>query len=360
MERIGAGRNHTLIVNDDGSLWACGDNSHSQLGKKPSLFDCRQAKLKKVKGIPGIRAVCSGRLASFFIDNEDCVWVCGENTYGQLGVNKRANRVDCPTKLKNIPGACSVVSYYRHSLLLDEEGNVWSTGENERGQLGLGDNVKRLCPEKIEGLPPIKSISCGSHFSMFLDFNGNVWYAGDIKMKTNQYRCNKPALISGLESIRQTFSGSFHSVCINEKGQVISFGQMNGVCKDIEIHDIDLPPMVNASITYSRSLFIDHQGTLWGIGRDVFNDFPSGLSKFSYAPTEHRMEESIAPFIALSSGFSHTILVSSDGSVYTTGNNEKGALGLGSIKSPVCKLNKIPNLSVLEDAVHTTKSARNV
>ena len=36
-----------------------------------------------------------------------------------------------------------------HSLFLDENGNVWSCGLNEQGQLGMGDYTNRKTTEKI-------------------------------------------------------------------------------------------------------------------------------------------------------------------------------------------------------------------
>ena len=361
MDRIGAGKNHTFIVNDDGSLWGCGDNSYGQLGKA-SIFDHKQPKLKKVKHIPDVRAVCSGLYFSLFIDKDNQVWGCGDNNFGQLGVNKKNLTIVYPKKMKYAPSVRSVAGYYRHSLLLDEEGNVWSTGENEKGQLGLGDNANRLYPEKIEGLPPIKSISCGSFFSMFVDFNGNVWQAGELKMEYNTRIYNQPTLLPGLESVRDTFSGSYHSIFINDRGQLIGCGQLNSrVGQDPEVLDECLPPMVHASVSHGRSLFIDHQGTLYGNGKDVFYDFSqSDFDYLYFVVMKYKMEESIAPFTAVSSGFSHTIFVSNDGSVYTTGSNKYGALGLGSTKVNPSKLNKIPKLSITGDPVRSAKSARNV
>ena len=358
MDRIAAGRNHTLIVDDDGFVWTCGDNTASQLGNL-SLFSKKQPKFKKLKRVPEMRAVCASFYFSLFIDKENQVWGCGNNVCGQLGVNKPTFRIDHLTKMENVPLARSVACEYHQSLLLDEEGYVWSTGENAHGQLGLGDNTKRLCPEKIEGLPPIKSISCGIRYSMLLDFNGYVWTAGQIAMKSKTHNYKKPTLISGLESIRDTFSGSFHSICINEKDEIIGCGKLNAISKDPEILNISLPPMVNASASTTRSLFIDHQGSLWGTGKHIFADFAEN-NDFSYTEIEYKMEESVAPFTAVSAGHSHTILVSTDGSVYTTGSKKNSALGLGSTKIPASRLNKIPKLSVVDGPVYSAKSARNV
>src|SRR3990167_5489404 len=66
----------------------------------------------------------------------------------------------------------------RHSLFLDSLNSVWSCGDNEFGQLGLGHNTIVLAPQKINNLPPIISISAGDRFSLFVDANGSVWGCG--------------------------------------------------------------------------------------------------------------------------------------------------------------------------------------
>jgi len=53
---------------------------------------------------------------------------------------------------------------YEHSLFLDEFGNAWACGNNQYGQLGLGDNNQRTTPERINNLPPITSVSVGNLF----------------------------------------------------------------------------------------------------------------------------------------------------------------------------------------------------
>ena len=42
-----------------------------------------------------------------------------------------------------------------HSLMLDVEGDLWAMGNNDVGQLGLGDEISRTIPEKITNLPTV-------------------------------------------------------------------------------------------------------------------------------------------------------------------------------------------------------------
>ena len=59
------------------------------------------------------------------------------------------------TKIENLTNIVSVISERNHSFFLDVNGQVWGTGSNSYGQLGLGDRINRLVPSKIENLPKI-------------------------------------------------------------------------------------------------------------------------------------------------------------------------------------------------------------
>ena len=58
MQRIAAGRNHTAIINDDGHLGTCGNNSFGQLGFHTS--NPKQPTIKWVKKLGEVQAVAAG------------------------------------------------------------------------------------------------------------------------------------------------------------------------------------------------------------------------------------------------------------------------------------------------------------
>src|SRR3972149_5532147 len=65
-----------------------------------------------------------------------------------------------------------------HSLVLDPQGQVWSFGHNDLGQLGLGYRQNRDRPEVIPNLTFIMAISAGGNHSLVLDQQGQVWAFG--------------------------------------------------------------------------------------------------------------------------------------------------------------------------------------
>ena len=65
-----------------------------------------------------------------------------------------------------------------HSLVLTESGEVYAWGDNDDGQLGLGDREERLTPTKVEGLPKVKAIAAGGVHSLALTESGEVYAWG--------------------------------------------------------------------------------------------------------------------------------------------------------------------------------------
>lgn len=69
---------------------------------------------------------------------EDAVYAVGDNVEGQLGLGSLTNTGGSPIRIElNLPHKVIEVSCgWHHSLLLDQVGNVFSSGRGENGELG--------------------------------------------------------------------------------------------------------------------------------------------------------------------------------------------------------------------------------
>jgi len=83
----------------------------------------------------------------------------------QLGLGDNIDR-KVFTKIPNIKAKFISAGRY-HSLIIDQENNVYSFGYNGYGQLGLGDNINRNKPEKISNIKA-KAISAGEGYSLII------------------------------------------------------------------------------------------------------------------------------------------------------------------------------------------------
>lgn len=72
-----------------------------------------------------------------------------------------------PTYSQAIPSRIAVGG--QHTLELGPNGTVWSWGDNEHGQLGLGNHLSRTYPTRIATLPYIYAVAAGESHSLAIE-----------------------------------------------------------------------------------------------------------------------------------------------------------------------------------------------
>jgi alpha-tubulin suppressor-like RCC1 family protein len=73
----------------------------------------------------------------------------GRNDYGQLGLGDTNIRVMPASFTLNEEEFKFAVAGRFHTLLIDQNNKLWACGNNHFGQLGLGDTENRLNPTKL-------------------------------------------------------------------------------------------------------------------------------------------------------------------------------------------------------------------
>ena len=143
--QITCGYIHTVVLKNDGSIWSCGKNEYGQLGLGDtdiiSIFTQVTTNINS-----DVKQITCGSYHTFILKNDDSLWSCGDNEYGQLGLNDTTNRTtftQVTTNINNdvkqvICDACSV-----HIFILKNDDSLWSCGYNYYGQLGLNDVTDR-------------------------------------------------------------------------------------------------------------------------------------------------------------------------------------------------------------------------
>ena len=115
------------------------------------------------------------------IDDQGQVWSWGRNEAGQLGVGDTKDKF-VPTLIQELTGhtIVEVATGKSHTLFLTSEGKVLACGSNESGQCGQGRKTGNLETPKMishEG-EDIVTVAAGAEFSVIVDTQGKVWTFG--------------------------------------------------------------------------------------------------------------------------------------------------------------------------------------
>ena len=176
----------TLILLDDGTLLACGDNNYGTLGLGDNV---NRFSFCEIKGIPkNIHSIYHGDYHIIIRLTDGTLLGCGYNSTGQLGLGDYSNR-NLFEEIKFVPKNISDVvcgEYYTFIKLTD--GKVMSCGDNVHGQLGHGDKIDRNVFEPISGaLGNVSSISCGKNHTVIVYTDGSTGQSRLMSCGTNYY-----------------------------------------------------------------------------------------------------------------------------------------------------------------------------
>jgi len=116
------------------------------------------------------------------LTSEGQVYSFGNNGYGQLGINdKNIKSINIPTLIGDIPEIQRIECGYNHSMCIDINNNLWIFGDNENGQLGLGDREYRYKPIQHPTLSNIIDISSGGNHTFVKTIDNKIYAFGRNK-----------------------------------------------------------------------------------------------------------------------------------------------------------------------------------
>ena len=225
---VSCGCEHTLIITNNDNLWSCGSNDCGQL----CHGDTEDRSKPQQTSFSNISKISAGCDHSLFENNKGEIFSCGNNAQGQCGLGHFDDPQITPSLILNLPS--SIVHFicgYNQNLFLDSEGNVFSVGDNEEGELGLGHNTNQNELNKIPNIPPIKTMSSVSSSCYLVDFEGNLWSfgfnaKGQLGHGDTTHK-NTPKMINSLKNIQQISYGSrgHHFFAKNSQNQIFASGR---------------------------------------------------------------------------------------------------------------------------------------
>lgn len=148
---------------------AFGANTHGQLGI--GNIDDISLPVNCIFGdtlvIP--KSVACGANHSLVISTADELWVSGSNSNGQIGLDVEEVKSFVKLQYEKFVDLETVAAGWNHSLILLQNGHVYALGANDCGQCGVKGQKDQRRPVLIKGLPKLSSVVCSLSTSYGLD-----------------------------------------------------------------------------------------------------------------------------------------------------------------------------------------------
>lgn len=278
----------------------------------------------------------AGENFTLLLKENGTVWAWGNNKYGQLG-NGTTEQSGIPQKISELENIVHIYAGATFAFAINHRGEVFAWGDNRYAQLGDGTTTQRTKPVRITSLTNIKKISAGYYHTVALKNDGTVYFWGNPKMNTNVYgyEFERRPIEIDIKNIKDISSGKTHIVILSEDGEIYTWGENskgqlgNGTFGDT----VDSPQKIklSANITKIESgsehcVALDDSGHIYAWGSNLYGQLGDGTNENKYIPIVISTIDDIKDVIA---GYRHTILIKNNNDIYTCGNNEYGQLGNG-------------------------------
>ncbi len=174
---VAVGNYHTVAIKFDGTLWAWGDNMDGQLGFgsiDPGTYSPIQ-----VGNDTDWFSVAAGNDHTVAIKTNGTLWAWGNNSSGQLGTGIPSANEFSPRRILGINYVAVIAAGNYHTVALGTAGELWAWGDNDYGQLGVGDTTDRSVPTRVGINQNWASVACGANFTLAVTTDGELWAWGD-------------------------------------------------------------------------------------------------------------------------------------------------------------------------------------
>ena len=341
ISEIDEGTDHTVLLAENGLAYAVGDNTYGQLGNgnNVSSIDAAVAIRKNESDLfTGIKQIKAGDKTTVIVSNEGKVYACGMNDCYELGTDdKDILDINIPRQIENFDDNILVAIGTNHVTAVKSNGTVYDWGNGINGELGnrknkasvepvvVGDFIVRTTKnhvsmkvgqtETIEGrveyfnlfTNDIKEINYSSKDSSVADVITNVNSDGIYEAQITANAIGTTTLIAS-----QTGSSNIGVIQVEvlqeEAGQT----------------GIVIEPNVVTTGSHTVSLRADGKVFTWG--SNAFGQLGNGTTNDSDEPVEVNFKEGTI-ITQVAAGEEYSVALDSEGNVWTWGRNNYFQIG---------------------------------
>jgi len=259
----------TLCISDNGDVYSFGQHTDGAHGHEEEIVFTPKA----IFGLKNIVGIACGSHHTICLDFEGVAFSFGSNQFGQLGLNKeydvlpythQPHKIDIPVLITQIS------SGLQFTVCLSEDGDLYSFGKNDYGQLGINSDIEYSdYPQKLELLKGVDFVECGDSFAVCYTLNNSIFswgfnFYGQLGTNDNNNQ-KKPIKASNWpKKIVDIRCGSWHTLVLTANGEVYScgsnlFGELGRIISG-KTNEEEYSPSVEKNTKFTRN-----QKNTWGI-----------------------------------------------------------------------------------------------
>ncbi|RKP11185.1 regulator of chromosome condensation 1/beta-lactamase-inhibitor protein II [Thamnocephalis sphaerospora] len=325
-------------------LFAFGSNGNGQLGVG-HRDDCHRPQRCRFDEQAGStsalpRQVVGGGNHTLLVADDGQLFVTGANDAGQLGTSripeetavdggKDTCRVVFTPAHWSLPAAVtSVACGWTHSLVLTENGIVWSLGANGHGQCGRKDAANDPAPQAMD-LPRVDTdtvitaaktvaLSAGLRSSCVVTFDARAYACG----------CNRGGQL-GLLPAEAPASSAVQARKRDMRSSASSINALSPI-PSVDAVAVACGQRHTAFVAQDRQSVRCFGDNRWHqLGQPTAaNELQQGMITIDQLREDGTMDTATPTIVQIGAGWSHTVVLSSTGNVYAWGRGDRGQLGV--------------------------------
>lgn len=228
IREVVAGEAFFVVLLEDGSVWAKGQNQYGQLGD--GTTDGRSL-WKQVTGLSsGVTQIAAGGYSAYALLSDGSVKAWGINFNGELGIGSTAGQ-STPVTVTGLPSSVSMLGSGMSTVYaLLSDGSVMAWGSSSSGQIGDGGTSNRKTPVPLTALSSgVVHVAGGkwSGYAVMADGSARAWGYNASAQLGDGTTANRPTPVTptGLgSSVTSIAAGEGMAYALLSDGSVMSWG----------------------------------------------------------------------------------------------------------------------------------------
>ena len=380
ISQVSAGKEHSLLLTNQGTVYATGYNSFGQLGmgNNGANTDLNSFHFVSGGGIPPVTIgnpnswpewqgkviqVEASRFGeySFIVTKDGYTYATGYNNEGQLGMGNYGDNTDLNSfhfvsggNLSEWQGKVKQISCgLEHTLLVTNDNYLYVNGKTGNNRSGMDNDPRpnltvftKCRDNNFQGI--VEKISAGNTHSMLVTTNKNVFGTGTqyvIGFEESEKEKFTKIINDNYNfqgKVKQVSSGVNHTMLVTTDGDIYVTGTddttgLQGIGYETEgnftICQTTVSGRVNhVSCNSDHSLLVTNDNYIYATGENTpDNGYKLGRSdtndSFKICNNSSDIQGKVKQ---VSAGSDHSMILLNDGRLYATGSKENGRTGFNS------------------------------